>query len=579
MDYRTSVRTQGFSLVEVIIVSAIAALIFGGLFASFQYSLRLIGETRAKMTALALITDRLEYVRSFPYDDVGTVLGIPSGAIPQYRTINQNGIDLYERVLIEYVDDPADGVGALDSNGVLTDYKRIKVEYEWNLTGASSSISIASSIVPRSIETNSGGGTIRVNVFDAEVQPLQNMSVRLYNASTTSPVDVTRYTDAAGTALFTGAPAGSGYEIFVTAPGYSTDQTYQATTSIPFPTTLPIAVLEGDVSTMNFQIDRLSTSTFRFVENQVFGEFTETFADLSGVATSTDAVVAGGDLLLADTAGVYAPSGEAWLMALAPSPLASWGVLQVESVLMAQTSARVYFYTSTSTADIVPDSDLPGNSTGFATHVIDLRSLDPAEYSTLVPRVVLTTADTSVTPRIEAITHSYLESEDELPGEVVTIVSTKSIGTDATTAPVSKYRLSTTTNGAGAVYLPNLEWGAYTASMSGSVIESACPGNPATISPNTVGTSTFALRPTSANNIRTVVRDATGGALIGATVELSQGGTTYTKETDWCGQAFFGGLSAATDYRLEVSLSGYVTSVTDPLEVSGSRVQEVTLVD
>lgn len=576
MRFRSS-HPAGFSLVEVIIVTAISFMIFGGLFASFQYSLRLIGETRARMTALALITDRLEYVRSLPYDDVGTVLGIPSGAIPQYRTVTQNGLDLYERVLIEYVDDDADGSGALDSNGVLSDYKRIKIEYEWNISGASSSISIASSIVPRSIETTGGGGTLRVNVFDAAVQPLSGMSVRLYNSSSTNPVDVTRSTDATGAALFTGAPAGSGYEIFVTSSGYSTDQTYQATTSLPFPTTLPVSVLEGDVSTMNFQIDRLSTSTFRFVENQVFGTSSETFADMTGIATSTSVAVTGGDLVLTDTAGIYTTPGEAWLLPLAPSPLASWGLIKVSSVLAAQTAYRIYFYSSTSTSDLIPDSDLPGNSTGFATEVIDLRGLDTATYSELVPRVVLSTLDTSATPRLQRIDHYYLTSEDLLPGESVFIASVKSIGTNASTLPVRKFDISTTTNSGGAVILRGLEWGAYTASSTGYVVESACPANPTSVDPNTTSTSTFSLRSLSAHNVRTVVHDVTGEAIVGATVELTLGGTTYTKTTDWCGQAFFGGLTADTNYRLEVSMSSYVTNTTDPFEVSGSRVQEVTL--
>lgn len=574
-----SAHHQGFSLVEVIVVTAISLMIFGGLFASFQYSLRLIGETRARMTALALITDRLEYVRSLPYDDVGTVLGIPSGAIPQYRTINQNGLDLYERVLIEYVDDDADGTGALDSNGVLADYKRIKIEYEWNISGASSSISIASSIVPRSIETTGGGGTIRVNVFDAAVQPLSGMSVRLYNASSTSPVDVTRSTDVTGAALFTGAPAGSGYEIFVTSSGYSMDQTYQATTSLPFPTTLPVSVLEGDVSTMNFQIDRLSTSTFRFVENQVFGTSSETFADLTGIATSTNTTVTGGDLVLTDTAGVYAAAGEAWLNPLAPAPLASWGLIKVSSALLTPTSYRIYFYSSTSTADLIPDSDLPGNSTGFATEVIDLRGLDTATYSQLVPRVTLSTSDTSATPRVQRLDHYYLESEDLLPGEAVFIASLKSIGTDAAASPVRKYNISTTTDSAGEVVLSGLEWGAYTASSTGYVVMSACPANPTTVNPNTTGTSTFAMRSLTAHNVRTVVHDVAGEAVVGATVALTLGGTTYTKTTDWCGQAFFGGLTADTNYRLEVSMSSYVTNTIDPFEVSGSRVQEVTLTE
>ncbi len=161
----------------------------------------------------------------------------------------------------------------------------------------------------------------------------------------------------------------------------------------------------------------------------------------------------------------------------------------------------------------------------------------------------------------------------------MTIVSTKSIGTDAAASPIAKYSLGTTTNSAGAVLLPNLEWGAYTAALSGYVVESACPANPTTVDPDTTSTSTFALRPSTANTLRVAVHDSVGVEIIGATVDLTLGGTTYTKTTDWCGQAFFGGLTADTSYRLDVSKSDYITNTVDPFDISGQRTQDVTLAE
>lgn len=578
--YRTAARFQSaFTLIELLVVSAVMLLIFGGLFSSFQYTLRLIGESRAKMTALALITDRLEYVRSLPYDDVGTILGIPSGAIPQYRVISLNDLELHERVLIEYVDDDADGTGGADSNGVLTDYKRIKIEYQWNTSGSTSSLSIASTIVPRSIETNAGGGTIRVNVFDATVQPLSGINVRLYNSSSTSPVDVTRQTDATGAALFTGAPAGSGYEIFVSEPGYSSDQTYVATTSLPAPTTLPVAVLEADVTTMNFQIDRLATTTIRFVENQVFGDITDSFADLSGLATSTAVVASGGELMLADIAGVYEVSGDAWLLPVTPSPLAQWGYLKHESANMAQTEVRVQFYTSTSTStsDIVPDSVLPGNSAGFTDAVISLRGIDVSTYPTLVPRLILSTGNTSVTPRIESVTLGYLESEDELPGVDFTLTSDKTIGTDLVPAPVHKYVVSTTTDSNGERFFGGMEWGGYQIDPDGYTVISACEGDPIELEPATEKIDSLALELSSAHSLRVQVTNTSGEPLIGASVILRQGATTHSEVTDWCGYAYLPALVSASDSELEVSAPNYTTNIINPFSVSGETVQNVIL--
>ena len=43
----------------MLVVIGITVLVFGGLFASFEYSLELIAQSRAKMSALSLATDRL----------------------------------------------------------------------------------------------------------------------------------------------------------------------------------------------------------------------------------------------------------------------------------------------------------------------------------------------------------------------------------------------------------------------------------------------------------------------------------------------------------------------------------------
>ena len=126
---------RGFSLVEVVIVSGLIAVVFTGLLMSFRYSLELVANSRAKLSALSLANDRMEYFRSLPYASVGTVAGIPPGVIPQNSSTTLNDIVFYERVLVEYVDDPADGIlGSTtnpDINDIPSDYKRLKVEISW----------------------------------------------------------------------------------------------------------------------------------------------------------------------------------------------------------------------------------------------------------------------------------------------------------------------------------------------------------------------------------------------------------------------------------------------------------------
>ncbi len=570
---------HGFSLVEVIIVSAILLLVFGGLFSSFKYTLGLIANSKAKMTALALITDRLEYIRSLPYDAVGTIGGLPNRSIPQYRIIEQNGVVLYEQVFVDYFDDPADGeTYAFDNNGIINDYKRVKIKYEWNISGSTSTVSISSIVVPRSIETDDGGGTIRVNVFDANVLPLSGIDVRLYNASTTAPVDVIRQTGPTGEVLFTGAPAGPNYEIFVSEPLYSSDQTYQATTSLPYPSTLPVAVLEGDVSTMNFQVDRLSTSTVKLAENQVFAEVTEEFSDLLGLATSTDVESVSDKLRLRLDGGFYVTSGDAWLTPLEPTPLEGWGFVTFTATEPLNTTALISFYTSTSSADLIPDSVLLGNSAGFSPGSIDLRTIPVAAYDTIVPRLQLNTTDTTFSPEVEEILVTYLESEDVVGNQDFTLVSSRSIGTDDMFVPVAKWDFSTSTDVSGVRTFIQFEWGSYALTVPGYSIRSICPTGEFTVSPNVTATTTITLDAVSLNSLRVIVKNSVGSVVPKATVTLRQGMTEYIHTTDWCGQAYIGGLSADT-YALEVSGAGYTTATIDPLDISGTVVQGVTLAD
>jgi prepilin-type N-terminal cleavage/methylation domain-containing protein len=577
MDYSMkqylSIRS-GFSLIEILIVIAMLALVFGGLFVIFESSLRLIAHSKAKMSALSLSTDRLEYIRSLPYDSVGTILGIVPGPIPQTQTITLNDIDFTERVLVDYIDSPDDGLLAADTNTIHNDYKRVKIEHSWTIAGVTNTHTVVSTVVPRSIETDAGGGALRVNVFDANVNPLQGINVRLVNTT----IDTMRQTDATGAVIFAGAPAGAGYEIFVSETGYSSEQTYkQNSLEVDNPTTLPVAILLADVSTMNFQIDRLSDVAVRLLSDRTTVESTETFTDFTNVPLFTTTAALAGQLVLESTAGVYSPSGDAWLLPLTPASIEHWGVFHFEPTKPNQTDARVQFYTSTNPIDLIDDSILPNNSIGFTGPYVDLSSLDGASYPTLVPRIVLSTANTAVTPAVDEVTISYVDTVTELANTNFTLRSTKSIGTRLDTSIVPKVLINSSTDGSGEQTLSDIEWGEYTLSIPGRTISEACPSNPFSVAPADLINVSVLTTAETAHNARVEIVDAAGVPVIGAAVSLSRPGYAVTTDTSWCGQSFFGGLVEAGDYELEVTAPGYTTNTTNPFSVSGVTVQKIMM--
>jgi len=58
------------------------------------------------------------------------------------------------RTFIEYVDAPADGLGASDTNHITTDYKTAKVTVSYTLNGLAKSLALVSNFVPAGIESS-----------------------------------------------------------------------------------------------------------------------------------------------------------------------------------------------------------------------------------------------------------------------------------------------------------------------------------------------------------------------------------------------------------------------------------------
>lgn len=580
------VQPKGLSLVEVVIVAALTTLVFGTLMYSFKYSLELINHSRAKLSALSVANDRMEYFRSLPYDDVGVVAGYPAGTIPQNSTTTLNGIEFIERVRVDYVDDDADGTAGADSNGIILDYKKVRLEYIWEINGATSSIQLVTNIVPRSVETTAGGGTARINVLDSDSSLLSGASVRLFSSSSTFAYDVTTFTDASGASLFN-IPADSGYQVEVTAnisgKDYSTAMTYVATTSNPNPIVAPFSVVESDVSTMTFQIGELSDlniTTFSAVDDQIF---TEDFADLLAVASSSNVSVSGGDLVLEDTLGVYDNTGYVYLGPITPASLVDWYGLRIATDIPTNTSHNVQFFTSSGPDiyDLIPEVDLAGNNIGFTGNIVDLSILEPLTYPSIYVGITLNTTDTSVTPEIDEVNVFYRQSETFLPNMSFDIHGNKTIGTDASAQPIYKYTNSLSTDGSGVLTISDLEFDDYTFDILGGYdIASACPANPFTQIAGEDGELDLVLVADATDTLRVTVVDVSGAVLPGASVNLTRSGYDVTHITDGCGQVFFtGGVSAEADYTIDVSATGYTDETVTPFEINADTSTTIILAE
>lgn len=584
-----SANTKGMTIIEVLVAAAIMLIAFSGIVGLFRTGLELVGNNKAKIGALALAEERMELIHSLAYDDVGTQGGIPAGNIPQNESLTLNGISYNRRVLVQYVDAPEDGLAGADTNSITTDYKRAKVEVTWSFKGLSKSVYLVSNITPPGLETTVGGGTLIVKAFDALGAPVSGANVYIANATTSPTISLNVTTDATGQASFPGAPAASEYEVTVSKSGYSTAKTYGPTAGNPNPTPTHLTVLAGQSTVGSFAIDLLSSKTvhtYHALADKVWQDELNTSTNVTGSASTT---VSGGSLILEWGGAAYAPTGSAFVSPGALSYLYSWQEARWVDTTPANTSISYQiYYDNVGTPTIVPDADLPGNSTGFTTSPVDISGLSTATYGTLYIHPILSTTDTSVTPSVDSVSLAYIEGPVPFGSVLFNMHGAKTIGSDSSSNPIYKYNNDLTTDGTGALFINNLEWDNYLITVDrntlGYDISESCEPQPRSLAPNTHVDTDLYLSPKTSNSLLVDVRNSSATLISNAYVELERASTGFSqlKRTSACGQVFFdslsvGKVSTSNAYTIHASPDGLSTTTVTGVDVENASTASVTL--
>lgn len=478
------------SLVDVIVGTALVLIVFLALLGLLRASLMVSSSAKAKAGATAVATTQMEYIRSLPYEAVGTIGGIPAGEIAQYATTTLNGIPYGVRTLIQYVDDPRDGSGGADTNTITTDYKRVRVATTYTFRGEQREVALVSNVAPPSIETTTGGGTLRINTVDAQGAPVAGASVRIENPSLSPAVDFTTFADIAGTVQLPGAPTSTDYRVTVTKDGYSTAETYARDETNVNPTPGYFTVSKDQTTTGTFAIDVLATLLIRTASPIRPATFTDTFADGASLAQQLSTQVARGALLLAGAPGSYALSGSARSLEVAPEYLAEWTSASATLDVPAGTSATIRVLDEN--GGLVPDSAIPGNSTGFTTFPISLAGVSTTTYPALVLEAQLTSSDGLGSAQVLDWTLAYEEGPVPIPNVAFTLTGEKKKGTMGDGTAIYKTVVATTTDATGTRTLP-LEWDVYTLSVTGYTIQSASSSPPYTLAPGSATESLLIL--------------------------------------------------------------------------------------
>ena len=249
---------EGQMLIAILIALAVFAILTHALFTLISASYDLVSINRARVTAKHIAQEKIELARNVPYDDLGTVGGIPDGILAQEEIVNKNGLNFTITTSIIYIDDDFDGQGDDD---LFPDYKRVRVEVSWEGLNASrkNPVVYITDVSPKISSAAEGTGILQILVLDAYGNTLSGADVTIVADTITPQVNLTQQTGFDGYVTLPGAtPCVECYQVTVTKDGYSSEKTY-STSEIANPDKPHITVIEGKLSFITFNIDLLGT--------------------------------------------------------------------------------------------------------------------------------------------------------------------------------------------------------------------------------------------------------------------------------------------------------------------------------
>ncbi|OGM34011.1 hypothetical protein A3D01_03710 [Candidatus Woesebacteria bacterium RIFCSPHIGHO2_02_FULL_39_13] len=259
---------SGQVLLSILISIAVFAILTRAIFTLVASSFDLVNFNRSRITARHLAQEKIELARNLPYDQIGTVGGIPNGILAEEENIQRNGLNFLVKTSIIFVDDDFDLTAPNDTDP--EDYKRMRVEVSWEGLAASrkNPIVLITDITSQQASGSTTGGTLVILVFNANGKAVSQAEVTITAPSLTPPVNVTQTTGNDGKVTLPGAePCNSCYQITVTKSGFSTDRTY-STSEVTNPIKPHASLLDGEVTQVSFQIDLVGIINIASVDSR-----------------------------------------------------------------------------------------------------------------------------------------------------------------------------------------------------------------------------------------------------------------------------------------------------------------------
>ena len=255
--------SKGFTLIEILVSVAIFVMIMAGVYAVIMYVFKLTYVSRVRVLETQISNEYIEVIRNLPYENVGTVGGVPNGTWPAVTSTLRNSITFSVNTIIRNVDDSADGtIGGSPNDTSPADYKLVEVSVSCvSCSGGQIEPQfLTARISPKGLESATQNGALFVKVYDASGVVIPEATVHITNSAVTPAIDLTDVTNANGDLqIIDIATSTESYNITVTKNGYTSDYTVAASVSNPNPVKPPATVISQTVTNISFSIDKIST--------------------------------------------------------------------------------------------------------------------------------------------------------------------------------------------------------------------------------------------------------------------------------------------------------------------------------
>jgi hypothetical protein len=252
------------SLIELMVALGLMTIIFGGAFLSYSSILDTLTNSELRGAAVAVLNREIEIIRNLAYDDIGVISGIPVGILSRQKTVPWKNVDFLVITTVRNIDDPFDGVlGGTPNDTAPADYKMVEVEVSCLQCKHFVPIALTTSVAPKNLESMGQSGSLFIHTLSAYGVPVSGATVRVVNAAITPTIDLTDMTNNDGVLQLVGVPTTTdSYQIWVTKPGYSSEQTYPLGGALnPNPIHPHQTVEVGALTDITFYTDALTTTT------------------------------------------------------------------------------------------------------------------------------------------------------------------------------------------------------------------------------------------------------------------------------------------------------------------------------